>query len=48
MEEKGLCATCAHDKDCAFRRKFPIWRCEEFTDFVTKPQETTVSKTKKK
>ena len=37
MEEKGLCSTCIHDKDCAFSRQFPVWQCEEFSDYEPKP-----------
>lgn len=48
MEEKGLCSTCEHDKSCAFHRKFPIWRCEEFTDRIIKPPKSTVAKAKSK
>jgi hypothetical protein len=33
MKKKGLCSTCANDKDCDFPRKFPIWQCEEFDGY---------------
>lgn len=32
MENKGLCETCVHDKECTFSRRFPIIECEEFSD----------------
>jgi hypothetical protein len=38
MENKGLCSTCIHDKDCAFTRKFPVWHCEEFSNYEPKPK----------
>ncbi len=31
MENKGLCITCVHDKDCIFQRRFPVLECEEFS-----------------
>ncbi|MFH1798476.1 MAG: hypothetical protein ABH844_03940 [Candidatus Omnitrophota bacterium] len=46
MEEKGLCGTCSRDKECAFPRKFPIWQCEEFTDYVVKSSNQPVMKPK--
>ena len=33
MVKKGLCITCANDKTCTFPRKFPVWQCEEFSDY---------------
>lgn len=35
MVRKGLCISCVNDKTCAFPRKFPVWQCEEFSDFVS-------------
>lgn len=32
MENKGLCETCVHDKECTFSRRFPVIECEEFDD----------------
>ncbi|MEA2015117.1 MAG: hypothetical protein U9O59_00095 [Actinomycetota bacterium] len=29
MENKGLCITCIHDKEC----KFPVLQCEEFSSY---------------
>jgi len=29
---KGLCITCAKDKNCAFTKKYPVVYCEEFND----------------
>lgn len=40
MEKKGLCSTCIHDKDCTFPRQFPVWQCEEFSDYEPKPTNT--------
>ena len=37
MDEKGLCSTCVHDKKCAFPRRFPVWQCEEFSNYESKP-----------
>jgi len=48
MEKKGLCSTCVQDKGCAFPRRFPVWQCEEFTDYETKPAKTRELKPKKK
>ena len=36
MERKGLCSSCIHDEDCTFPRKFPVWQCEEFSDYEPK------------
>ncbi len=44
MEKKGLCINCTHDKDCSFPRKFPVWQCEEFSDY--EPSQTKVTKEK--
>ena len=33
MVKKGLCITCTSDKTCTFPRKFPVWQCEEFSDY---------------
>ena len=33
MKKKGLCSTCAYDKDCDFSRIFPVLRCEEFDGY---------------
>ena len=40
MEKKGLCSTCVHDKDCTFPRKFPVWQCEEFSDYEPELKKT--------
>ena len=42
MENKGLCETCVHDKECTFSRKFPVIECEEFSN-----QEPAEEKTEK-
>ena len=33
MKKKGLCSTCANDKECNFSRKFPVTQCEEFDGY---------------
>jgi len=40
MEKKGLCSTCIYDEECTFPRKFPVWQCEEFSDYELKTTET--------
>jgi hypothetical protein len=32
MVSKGLCVTCAHDKNCVFQVRFPVLQCEEFAN----------------
>ena len=48
MDKKGLCSTCTHDKGCTFPRRFPVWQCEEFSDYETKLTKTKELKSKKK
>ena len=48
MEKKGLCITCANDKTCIFPRKFPVWQCEEFSEYVTKAETKQIEIKKKK
>ena len=43
MENKGLCETCVNDKDCTFSRKFPVWQCEEFSDYEPTAEKTNSS-----
>jgi hypothetical protein len=39
MENKGLCITCVHDKECMFIRKFPVLQCEEFSNCEPEEQD---------
>ena len=48
MVKKGLCITCANDKTCTFPRKFPVWQCEEFSEYVTKAETKQIEIKKKK
>ena len=48
MVKKGLCITCANDKTCTFPRKFPVWQCEEFSEYVTKAETKPIDVKKKK
>jgi len=43
MENKGLCETCVHDKECTFSRKFPVIECEEFSDLEPTAEKTSGS-----
>ncbi len=47
MQKKGLCITCINDKTCTFPRKFPVWQCEEFSDYVSEPTKHIDVKKKK-
>ena len=48
MKKKGLCSTCANDKECDFPRKFPVAQCEEFDGYGKTTQKIKSSKKTKK
>ena len=37
-EKKGLCITCVNNKVCIFPGKFPVFQCEEFSDYEPRPK----------